>query len=83
MSVYVKLGEKILKNPNIIRPHVKCKDISQLNFKKMKDMGMEKIIFGRNNVLTGRNSVGVLSIEVNEAQNKVKDIFGAENILLL
>ena len=54
MSVYVKLGEKILKNPNIIRPHVKCKDISQLNFKKMKDMGMEKIIFGRNNVITGK-----------------------------
>ena len=50
MSIYVKIGKKILKNPNIIRPHVKTKDISELNFKKMKDMGMEKIIFGKNNV---------------------------------
>ena len=61
MSVYVKLGEKILKNPNIIRPHVKCKDISQLNFKKMKDMGMEKIIFGRNNVIHGQNGLEPIS----------------------
>ena len=52
MSIYVKIGKKILKNPNIIRPHVKTKDISELNFKKMKDMGMEKIIFGQNNVVT-------------------------------
>ena len=52
MSIYTKIGEKILANPNIIRPHVKTKDISQLNFKKMKDMGMEKIIFNKDNVLT-------------------------------
>ena len=52
MSIYVKIGKKILKNPNIIRPHVKTKDISELNFKKMKDMGMEKIIFGKNNTVT-------------------------------
>ena len=52
MSIYVKIGKKILKNPNIIRPHVKTKDISELNFKKMKDMGMEKIIFDKGNTLT-------------------------------
>ena len=51
MSIYVKIGKKILKNPNIIRPHVKTKDISELNFKKMKDMGMEKIMFVKDNVL--------------------------------
>lgn len=52
MSIYVKIGKKILKNPNIIRPHVKTKDISELNFKKMKDMGMEKILFVKDNILT-------------------------------
>ena len=51
MSIYVKIGKKILKNPNIIRPHVKTKDISELNFKKMKEMGMEKIIFGKYHVV--------------------------------
>ena len=49
--IYEKIGQTILKNPNIIRPHVKVKDITELNFQKMKDMGMEKIIFSRDNVL--------------------------------
>ena len=51
MSIYVKIGKKILKNPNIIRPHVKTKDISELNFKKMKEMGMEKIILSKHNTV--------------------------------
>ena len=51
MSIYAKIGKKILKNPELIRPHVKTKDISELNFKKMKEMGMEKIIFGKNNIV--------------------------------
>ena len=55
MSIYVKIGKKILKNPNIIRPHVKTKDISELNFKKMKDMGMEKIIFAIDNTMKDEN----------------------------
>ena len=54
MSIYVKIGKKILKNPNIIRPHVKTKDISELNFKKMKEMGMEKIIFDKDDTLTNK-----------------------------
>ena len=33
-------------------PNVKVTDIGQLNFKKMKDMGIEKIIFNKENVLT-------------------------------
>ena len=45
MSTYIKIGKAIVKNPNIIRPHVKVPNISSLNFNKMKDMGMEKIIF--------------------------------------
>ena len=52
-SIYVKIGREILKNPDIIRPHVKVKDIASLNFQKMKDMGMEKIIFDKGNTLTG------------------------------
>ena len=61
MSIYVKIGKKILKNPNIIRPHVKTKDISELNFKKMKDMGMEKVIFTQTHVLQDNDPHGMHS----------------------
>ena len=33
-------------------PHIKAEHIWQLNFKKMKDMGMTKIWFEKDNVLT-------------------------------
>ncbi len=67
MSIYVKIGKKILKNPNIIRPHVKTKDISELNFKKMKDMGMEKIIFSQNNVLSKPFDIRFISDDIKRA----------------
>jgi len=31
-SMYKRIAEEVLKNPDIIRPHVKVKDISYLNF---------------------------------------------------
>ena len=32
MSIYKRIGEKIAKHPELIRPHVKTRDISTLNF---------------------------------------------------
>ena len=83
MSIYVKIGKKILKNPNIIRPHVKTKDISELNFKKMKDMGMEKIIFSKDNTLTKENSQEFISEDIKEALDKAITWFGKENVWIL
>ena len=67
MSIYVKIGKKILKNPNIIRPHVKTKDISELNFKKMKDMGMEKIIFDKAHTLTYQNEYNFINEDIKKS----------------
>ena len=76
MSIYVKIGKKILKNPNIIRPHVKTKDISELNFKKMKEMGMEKIIFDKGNTLTHYLETEFIDEKIKNAFVSACDIFG-------
>ena len=83
MSIYVKIGKKILKNPNIIRPHVKTKDISELNFKKMKDMGMEKIIFGKRNTITEENGFDFYNEHARYAFRDAVDEFGAENVIIV
>ena len=83
MSIYVKIGKKILKNPNIIRPHVKTKDISELNFKKMKDMGMEKIIFDKGNTLTEHFEYKFTHPNIKEAFSRAVDVFGFDNILIV
>ena len=83
MSIYVKIGKKILKNPNIIRPHVKTKDISELNFKKMKDMGMEKIIFDNNLTLNKLNRIDFLNDEISESFTTAVKIFGKNNVIIV
>ena len=79
MSIYTKIGEKILANPNIIRPHVKTKDISQLNFKKMKDMGMEKIIFSKDNTLTLPGKSNFINDGDSVSFKNAIEVFGSKN----
>ena len=55
MSFYNRIGRIILKRPNIPRPHVKTHDITNLDFAKMKEMGMEKVLIKNVNVLTEAN----------------------------
>ena len=83
MSIYVKIGKKILKNPNIIRPHVKTEDISELNFKKMKDMGMVKIIFAKGNTLTIDGGPCFISDKIRQTFEETVKLFGKENILVM
>lgn len=82
MSIYVKIGKKILKNPNIIRPHVKTKDISELNFKKMKEMGMEKIIFDKGNTLTHYLEPEFISEKIKNSFQEAVNVFGKQNIII-
>ena len=51
MSIVAKIAREIINKPSIIRPHVKVKDITQLDFNRMQEMGMEKIIFCKENVI--------------------------------
>ena len=36
-----RIKELLGKTPGLIKPHMKVEDIAHLNFKKMKEMGME------------------------------------------
>ena len=83
MSIYVKIGKKILKNPNIIRPHVKTKDISELNFKKMKEMGMEKIAFDKGNTLCHHGDHLFINTDIKDAFKECLEVFGTDNVMLI
>ena len=49
---FSRINAQIMKKPSIIKPHVKVKTICDINFLKIKEMGMNKLIFGKLNVLT-------------------------------
>ena len=58
-------------------------DIRQLDFKKMKSMGMEKIIFTQTNILTKPNDIEFIDEEIKEAFLNARECFGKRNILVL
>ena len=39
-GIYVKIGKQINKTPDIMRPYVRVKDISSLNYTKIKEFGI-------------------------------------------
>ena len=53
-----KLSSKVIEYlVKLSRPHVVAEDITQIDYKKMKDMGMEKIIFDKYNTLIRHGEV--------------------------
>ena len=54
-TLFNQIKNQVLLDRNLIRPHVKAYDFSHLNFAKMKEMGMEKVLIKNVNVLTEAN----------------------------
>ena len=59
------------------------KNITQLNFEKMKKMGMDRIIFNKLNTLCRLNKTQFISFEVRDAFDRAVNTFGEENILIV
>ena len=49
----------------------------------MKDMGMNKVIFDKDNTLTFNHGTKFLSVKVKHAFKFAKSIFGNKNIIIL
>ena len=69
-------------NPHKLRPHVVAKDIGHLNFKKMKEMGMEKVIFDKDNTLTAYFNPLFRSWRIEESFFDSVNIFGKDNVFV-
>ena len=83
MSIYVKIGKKILKNPKVVNPHLKVKDISYLNFAAMKRDGMKKIIYNIDGVITPIKQHQYINNGVERAFYDSLREFGDENVMIL
>ena len=79
----LRILKSVVKNPVIIKPHVIAKDISHLNFKKMKDMGFNKIIFDKDNTLTLDRHAEFFSKKIRYKFQEAKDVFGKENTFIV
>ena len=65
--IFTKLLTEITARKNLIKPHAMATDITRLNFQKMKDMGMNKIILSKENTLTRPYSSEFINDQVKAA----------------
>jgi predicted HAD superfamily phosphohydrolase YqeG len=72
-----------MKTPHLITPHVRIDTIATLNYKRMKDMGMEKIIFDKDNTLTYNRRTSFIDPKVADAFSSAVSIFGKPNVIVL
>jgi len=65
------------------RPHVVTSDITRINFQKMKDMGIEKVIFDKYNTLVEHGYTKFPKESYRETLQKVEGIFGEKNMFMI
>ena len=83
MLPYIRLGKAIVNDLNLVRPHVKTENITKLNFNKMKEMGMEKVIFSEMHTLIKPKKTVFSSPEIKESFTEAVNVFGEKNIAVM
>jgi len=58
-------------------------EITELNYQKMKDMGMKKIIFSKENTLCEIGDTDFMSEEIRASFFDCVKVFGEENVWIL
>ena len=81
-GLYKKIGETILKSPQLIKPHVKVERLEHLNFQKMKEMGMEKIIYAKYEKLSDIRAINHYD-DIDVLKKHASPVFGDDGILYL
>ena len=64
------------------KPHVLAEDITQLNFKKMKEFGMQKVIFDKFNTLVCHGEYAFFEDAFEMAFYEAEKVFGEENVFM-
>ena len=83
MSFYKSIVEKVAENPRILKAHCKALNLSKLNFQKMKDMGMENIIFAKDNVVTLSGEHEFICEDTYKGFAEAHEVFGEKNLIVV
>ena len=78
-----QIKKVLVKEPNLIRPHVIAKSISDIDFESIKKMGFQKIIFEQENILTKANECDFESDYIRNSFKECIDTFGGKNVIII
>ena len=80
--MYKKVADAVLKNTNLFKPNMFVTGIHELDFQKMHDMGMEKVIFEKENTIFREDKCAFYSKKAREAFQKASEVFGKDHTLI-
>lgn len=73
----------VLRHPTIVIPHVSVANVSELNYRAMKEYaGIRAIVFDKDNTLTAPYGM-VVHCDAAKGLKSAKEIFGAENVAIM
>jgi phosphatidylglycerophosphatase GEP4 len=73
----------VLRHPTILVPHVSVANVSELNYKAMKEgAGIRAIVFDKDNTLTAPYGL-VVHKDAARGLESAKEIFGSENVAIM
>lgn len=69
--------------PNLLNPNLIVRDISQINFKYLHEIGIKYLVFDKDNTLTITEHSNIYNNSIQIALERAKHIFGIKNISIL
>lgn len=78
-----KIAYNCLKSPNLLNPNLIVKDVTKINFENMKKMGINYLVFDKDNTITITNKFSPFNEEVKNSINEALNIFKRNKIGIL
>ena len=73
----------VLRHPTILVPHVSVANVSELNYRAMKEhAGVKAVVFDKDNTLTAPYGMGVHRDAVKGLES-AKEVFGSQNVAIM
>ena len=73
----------VIRHPTILIPHVSVKNVSELNYRAMKESaGVRAVVFDKDNTLTAPYGMSVHR-DAAKGLESAKEIFGSENVAIM
>jgi len=73
----------VLRNPRCLIPHVSVSNVSEIDYKAMKECaGIRAVVFDKDNTLTAPY-VNVIHPDAAKGLENAKEIFGSENVAIM
>lgn len=63
---YCKQVSRIIQNPNLLRPKISCRSVLEIDYDRLQSMGIEYIVFDKDNTLTITHQNQFFSKEIEE-----------------